>query len=405
MFRNVLVAALASLGVAAHAHGQTVLTFEETISRAREQAGAVLVARARVAEADASALDAAARFRDNPIIEGAAGSRSGGGLRGTELEVGISQQFETGGQRAARIAAASAAIERQRAAVLEVARGVVIDAATAFLEGIAATDRLQVAEGADAIAREILNATERRYALGDIAAIDVNLARIDAARSAASLVAARADLTAAAGVLRAILRIPAGDAIELRGSLDLPPPPDVERLRGNIERRPEFTVLAAEVREAEAQTQLGRALRRPDVGLRAAYEREEADSIVLGGLTITLPAFQRGQGTVAAGVARASRARTEGTVAREFAAAELQTAYAVYEQRARLSDALQQEAAPYLLDNETLGRRSYEAGEMNLMDYLLIRRDAIETRVMLIDRRLEAARSRLAVDVIAGVIQ
>jgi hypothetical protein len=42
---------------------------------------------------------------------------------------------------------------------------------------------------------------------------------------------------------------------------------------------------------------------------------------------------------------------------------------------------------------------------MNLMDLLLIRRDAVDTRLALIDRRLEAAQSRVTVDFIAGVIQ
>ena len=51
---------------------------------------------------------------------------------------------------------------------------------------------------------------ERRFALGDIAAIDVNLARIDAARSTARLVSARADLTAAVGTLRSLLRMASG---------------------------------------------------------------------------------------------------------------------------------------------------------------------------------------------------
>ena len=50
-------------------------------------------------------------------------------------------------------------------------------------------------------------------------------------------------------------------------------------------------------------------------------------------------------------------------------------------------------------------RRSYEAGEMNLMDYLLIRREALATRTVIIDRRLDAARSRLEVDFLAGVLR
>ena len=405
MSRVLSSAVFCCLVAAVPASAQVVLTLQETIARAREQAGAVVIARARVAEAEAGVIDASARFRDNPVIEGAAGPRTGSAGRGTDLELGVSQQFETGGQRQARIAGARAAVDRQRAAGQQSVRDVVFDAVSAFLDAIAATERLHIAEGADTIARELLNVTERRYALGDIAAIDVNLARIDAARSTATLVAARADLTAAAGALRSILRIPAAEPIELRGSLDLPPPPAVDRLETSVDQRPEFAMLQAEVREAEAQAQLGRALRRPDLGFRVGYEREESDTILLGGLTITLPAFQKGQGTLAAGVARANRARTEADIARQAAVAQLRTAYAVYEQHAALSAAFEKDAVPSLEDNETLARRSYEAGEMNLMDSLLIRRDAVETRLTIIDRRLDAARSRLAVDFIAGVIQ
>jgi cobalt-zinc-cadmium efflux system outer membrane protein len=400
-----IAAACLFAGVSSAAAAQTVLTLEDTLARARDQAGAVVVSRARIAEAEASLLDASARLRDNPVVEAAAGPRSGAGARSADLEFGLSQQFESGGQRQARIAGARAGIERQRAEVQQTARDVAFDAASAFLDGLAGTERLRVAEEADSVARELLNASERRYALGDIAAIDMNLARIDAARSAANLVSARADLTAAAGVLRSLLRLPVNEPIELRGSLEVARLPPVEALAASIDQRPEFDVLEAEAREADAQAQLGTALKSPDVGLRVGYKREAPDTILLGGLTVTFPAFQRGQGTLAAGRARASRARLEVETARQTAFTELRTAYAVYEQRAALAADLQRNATASLADNETLGRRSYDAGEMNLMDFLLIRRDALDTRMTVIDRRLEAARSRLTVTFVAGVLR
>ena len=387
------------------AGAQVVLTLEETIARAHENSGPVVVARARIAEAEAALVEAAPRFRDNPVLEFTAGPRVGGGSRSGDLEVSISQQFESGGQRASRLAVATASVERQRAEVGQSARTVAVEAAAAFLDGVAAMERLQIAEGAEDVARELLNLTERRLALGDIAAIDVNLARMAAARSTAAVVAARTDLTAAVGTLRTLLRIPPGEAIELRGSLTLAAAPPLSQLQTFIEQRPEFAVLAAEVREGEAQSQLGRALRKPDYGIRAIYEREDVDTIVSGGLTITLPAFQKGRGTLAAGTARAGRARAEAEVVRQQVQQELRTAYAVHEQRTALRDALEKGVMPSLLDNEALARRSYEAGEMNLMDLLLVRRDAVETRLEIVDRRLDAARSRLMLDVIAGVVR
>ena len=97
------------------AGAQVVLTLQETIGRAHEQAGAVAIARARIVEAEAGVIDASARFRDNPLIEGAAGPPTGSGRRGADVELAVTQQFETGGQRLSRIAGARAAVDWQRA--------------------------------------------------------------------------------------------------------------------------------------------------------------------------------------------------------------------------------------------------------------------------------------------------
>jgi cobalt-zinc-cadmium efflux system outer membrane protein len=407
MFRAVSTVACACLFAAGPTivEAQTVLTLESTIARARDQAGPVAVARARIGEAEADLVDASARFRDNPVLEGGAGPRMGTGLRSTDIEVSASQQFETGGQRQARIATAQASIDRSRAEVQQVARTAVFGAAVVFLDGVAATERLQIAEDADRVARDLLNATERRFALGDIAAIDLNLARVNAAKAAATLVSARADLTNAVGELRRLLRIPMSEPLELRGSLDLGSPPSAEGLATSVELRPEFAVLQAEERLGQAKAQLGRSLGRPDLGFRVGYWREQSDTILLGGLTVTLPAFQKGQGTLASGLAQQKRARIEADIARESALAELRTAIAVYEQRSGLSTTLQSATAATLLDNETLARRSYEAGEMSLMDLLLVRRDVLDTRLAVIERRLETAISRVRIDHAAGVLR
>lgn len=407
MFRAVCTVACACLCAACptFVEAQTVLTLESTIARARDQAGPVTVARARIGEAEADLIDVSARFRDNPVIEGGVGPRMGTGSRSTDVELSASQQFETGGQRQARIATAQASIDRSRAEVQQAARTAVFEAAVAFLDGVAATERLQIAEDADRVSRDLLNATERRFALGDIAAIDLNLTRINAAKASATLVSARADLTSAVGELRRLLRISMSEPLELRGSLDLAPPPSAESLATSVEQRPEFAVLQAEERSGQAKEQLGRSLGSPDLGFRVAYSREQSETILLGGLTVTLPAFQKGQGTLASGLAQQKRARIEADVARENALVELRTAIAVYEQRAGLSTALQGATAATLLDNENLARRSYEAGEMSLMDLLLVRRDVLDTRLAVIERRLEAAISRLRIDYAAGVLR
>ena len=126
---------------------------------------------------------------------------------------------------------------------------------------------------------------------------------------------------------------------------------------------------------------------------------------MLAGLSVSLPAFDRAQAPLAAGLAHATRVRLELETTRERARADLAAAYATYQQRRELSEALSRDALASVADNESLARRSYDAGEMNLIDLLLVRREALATRTELVDSRLDTALSRLTVDLRAGVLR
>ena len=56
-------------------------------------------------------------------------------------------------------------------------------------------------------------------------------------------------------------------------------------------------------------------------------------------------------------------------------------------------------------DSEQLARRSYEAGELRLPEWLLLRRELLETRLTYVDHLFETAASGVAVDVAAGVLR
>src|SRR6187549_11805 len=103
------------------------LTFERAIARARAHAPALQSARSRVEEARARAR-AASLLRDNPVLEGAVGRRQDGVV--PNLDFGLSQTFELGGKRSARVAAAHAALARETAVADETTRRIVREVAT-----------------------------------------------------------------------------------------------------------------------------------------------------------------------------------------------------------------------------------------------------------------------------------
>ena len=84
---------------------------------------------------------------------------------------------------------------------------------------------------------------------------------------------------------------------------------------------------------------------------------------------------------------------------------ELETALAVHDQRLAAVEELEANALPLLDENESLARRSYEAGEMGLGELLLVRRETLALRRDHLDRLREAAVAAVAVQASAGVLE
>ena len=137
----------------------------------------------------------------------------------------------------------------------------------------------------------------------------------------------------------------------------------------------------------------------------ARYQREERNNIVLGGLTLTLPMFSKGQEPIASGLARATRLRAELDATRIRIGIEVRTALAAYQSRVEAVQLLERDALPGLDESVTLATRSFEVGQIGLAELLLIRREIIDTRFQYLDALLEAAIARVELDARAGVLR
>ncbi len=401
----VLAVVLLSVAVPAPTRGaQEILTLESAFRRARESAPSVLAARARIEEARARRIGAAARLRARPAVAASAGPRDGPDSGTVDVDVGFEQLFEVGGHRGARISSAEADIDRETAASEIALRRELRDVGSAFLRGLAARDRLSLATETLNDAAELRRATERRFELGDVGAIDLNLARIAEARTRAALAEASAEKLAAEGRLRSLLAIASEIPILLEGDLSEHGRLVADEILARAAERPELRAFAAEVRGAEAEERLGGAEGRLDVGVSVDYEREEGSDVVRFGGILALPWTATGEARRAEAEARGRRLALELAGARTAVAAELQTAYEVYRERSDAAEAMTAGALPSVSDNEVLAARSYEAGEIGLLEYFLLRRDALEVRVLTIERELELAVAAVDFELAAGVL-
>ena len=381
------------------------LSLEEALARAREQAPAVLIARARIEEARGRLLGARVRFRDNPTIDVGTGPRNTEAGTLTDLDVGFAQLFETGGQRGARIAGAEAEIARETASADDARRLALRAVALAYLRTLYAQERIALLRGSEAVAAEVMTVADRRNAAGDIALLDVNIAKISLARARAARLAAEGDRTMAAGELQRLVGLPSGSTVVAAGSLRLQQRPELASLLAAATNRPDLRAMESEVRDAEADVRLGRAASRPDIGVGARMKREEGHRAVLGELTVTLPLFNQGQELRATGTARASRVRLELETTRASIESAVRSLYAAYAAREAALSAFEQDAMPGMDENDALARRSFEVGQISLPELLLVRRELVDTRLEYLSRLLEVAEAAIEQDAAAGVLQ
>ncbi len=380
---------------------ERVLTIDEALVLAREQTPNVVLAKGRIAEAQARQAQAGRRFQENPSLE------VNGGYRRAEddhldFEAAVSQGLYGRERRSARIAGAQAALERAEAELDEARRLLLREVWTAFVRASIAGDRVDLLTRGRQSADELLAATERRYEAGEATALEMNRARAAAAGTRAEQGAAQAEGNMALAELKALLGLPSEESVEIRSSPALREPPDLPALLAGLDRRPDLRVLAAELREAEAEVILGRALARPGLGVRGGVGREEGADLVTAGVVVSLPLHDRGQETLAVGEARAAALRQALDAARRAADAEVRGRHSALLRHLEAARELEQTALPALEDNESLALKSFEAGEIDLGELLLLRREILETRLTYLERLLDASLTRFELEAAAG---
>src|SRR5215475_3768962 len=314
--------------VVVRANAQTgPLTYEQALERARSRAPLILSAQDRIAEARGRLLGAKVLLRDNPVLSFSGGPRYTNGSDLIDSEVGLSQSFELGGRRRSRIEEAQADVDREAAASRNTVRQLLGDVSIAFWQAVAAGEQVRVSGNANQVALELRDSMQKRYEAGDVAVLDLNIARTAAGRAQNALRRAESEQARALGELRILLGMTSSELLVVQGNLTEHNPYDLNQLIAEATKRPDLEATAAELRQAEADVQLGRGSAWPDVGLGFRYGRDEGDKIARGELSFTLPVFSRGQDLRATGEARSTRLRRELQAGRMAVANEVITAF------------------------------------------------------------------------------
>jgi cobalt-zinc-cadmium efflux system outer membrane protein len=395
-FARLTVAALAFHSVYASAESIDV-DLHGAIERAHHAAPEAIAARGRVHEAEAGVVGADVSFTANPEIEGGAGPRFTGN-RPIDAELRIEQDLEPW-RRSPRRQVARAAVGKATADADTQLRELDLEVALAFYDALHADLEIALAQHAAELAQRGAATADRRRQAGEITDLDANLAKAALGRARAAVEAETAERAIAIGHLAALIGAAPGDTVSLRGDLKPPPLPATS----DPTTRADVRALDREADTAIAEAAQARAHGRPNIGVWLAYQREDTADIVLAGLRVSLPVWNRAQGERAAAEAKEHRARDTRDATVHAATRQIADAVAAYESANRAVATFEREVVPVLDDSEKLLDKTLDAGQIAVSEYLFARQELLNGRREQLDRLLALAKSAATARYAMGV--
>ena len=285
----------------------SALTLEQALAQALRDNPDYLAARQETAAA-AGARQQAGLLPNPELAFEVEDTRSASQTR----SITLTQPFELGGKRAARVAVAEANagvvdadLEARRYALRA-------DIIQGFYELLLAAEGVRLAEQSQALAQRSLDSSGAQIRAGKLSPVSGTRAeveqvtqRLELRRALQQRDNARVSLARQLGVSVTELGEPVGD-------LDrLPAPPGEARLLQAIRQTPAMLKARQQVAAGDADVDLQRSQRYPDVrvSLGSQYDELEGERVNLVGFSLPLPLFDRNQGNLLAASSRADQAR------------------------------------------------------------------------------------------------
>lgn len=410
-----LACALAASVTLANAQGAAspaALTLAEAMRLAESAHPAVRSREAQSMAAEASRRDAALPLFNNPELNLGQTRRRADApdARANEWTVGMAQPIETGGQQARRREAATAALDALRAEIDDARRQARTEAARRFHAVLAAQRRVQLEQRSVELFEGTAQAVEKRRSAGEDTRLDANVARVEAERARNALASARESLLDARSELGTALQLPPSSMPELAGELSPPAgerlPYELERLLNSAQDLPKQRALAAREEAARARVAVERASRYPDVtvGLQVGREgpgaaRERVSTLTL---SVPLPLFKRNDTAIGQALTEATQAEIERTVGARDAQAQVRRLWSRFDSQRERVQRLQRAVVATVGDNQQLAAKSRQAGQIGLLDQLLVNRQALDAERELNDALAEYHTTRIELEQAAG---
>ncbi len=360
---------------------EQTLSLPQVIEFSRQNNGDLNAFRAEKGIRDAGKVRAG--LLPNPTLDFEAGT---GALTGSSAEnrlsLGVSQEFPLAGKRQKRRAIAERELELYGWQLADRERMLREEVKSAFYAAILANKRTDLADLAIDLNRQLLDVTKERLAAGDIPELEMNLVKVELARSEGSRIDTAKTLNLSQAKLWTFMGLPTGESPAIAGNIDTEVAitkslVDLKQLAHS--QRPDLKALAAEKGRGDADIIMAEAEGVPNLtaGLFYSHERrtdatgtgeEKVRDNLLGiRLSLPIPVFDKNQAGVQEAKARKSSSESRLLAAGRNVEREVETAYASYLNSEKVLALYKTNIIPQLEENLQLTQEAYRLGEVGIL--------------------------------------
>ncbi|QBF28195.1 TolC family protein [Pseudomonas tructae] len=396
IFLALLLLALPSLALAQ----ARVLTLESALQAARDNNPELAAARWGIDIAEGERRQAG--VLPNPVLSWEVEDTR---KRSQTTTIGVSQMFELGGKRGARLDVADrdaqlAALELERQG--NVLRAEVIGA---FQAAAQAQEGLQLAEQSVRLGKRALQVVQGRVKAGSASPVEATRAQVQLSEVRLEQSRAEQTLTIAYQQLAAVTGAPLVQFARVEGGLAPDSNiPSRTLLLDRLEQTADLRLARLQIDQREAALGLARSQRVPDltVSVGSQYSETDRERINVVGLSLPIPLFDRNQGNVLAAARRADQARDQRNGAELRLRSEViqaLTQWSTAAQEVQTFDRSILPAAQQALDAAT---RGFERGKFAFLDVLDAQRTLVAARLQYLQAQAQSSEARARLERIFG---
>jgi cobalt-zinc-cadmium efflux system outer membrane protein len=383
------------------------VNLKECIEIARENNLKLAAARKRLDVANAERIKSSLLLPSNPEVKTEIGARESSSERHTDYTIALSQEFEVFGQRRKRIRIAEKNIERVKFEIADVERNVLANVKSSFYEVLTSLEIVKLQSYVEDIFEKLWSATSERYKAGAISALELNSIGIKYGLAKEQSLVAKRNYQTNLLNLKLILGMPKDKQLTLHGYLAYKP------LQANLEDlltsaykiRPDLKAMELEKERASQEISLRKAERIPNPDLSGFFTREEggADDIVGGGVSISIPIWDRKQSEIKK--ARATKDIAGINIKNKYLEIqkEVEAAYSAFTAAQEGIAIYTNEIMPQVDESLKLNEISYKEGKINFIGFLTVQSDLIETRAAYLNALFDYNNAIINLETVSGM--